>query len=72
MTHDGQLHVGDWPVLLVSIVAGMWSWVSDPVFWKAALLALAFGFLGGIGRAVGHRSYMWWMARRRQRKANAK
>jgi hypothetical protein len=53
MTEHAHPHGGGFLITLLSISAGLWSWLSDPMLWRALAVAVLCGLLGGVARGIG-------------------
>lgn len=59
--HDNPL-----VTIVLSMGAGIASWLADPNMWRALAVALACGFVGGVGRMAGF--WAWNKAKDRRNK----
>lgn len=57
-----------WATVVLSMLAGVLSWLADPVLWKALGVAAACGFAGGVFKAIGFRAWNKVLDRMKQRR----
>lgn len=62
MEHHGTDN--PWATILLSMAAGIASWLADPLLWRALAVAAACGFVGGVAKAAG--LWAWNKARERR------
>lgn len=53
-----------WATVIVSMLAGIASWLADPMLWRALAVAAACGFVGGLAKGAG--VWAWNKARDRR------
>jgi hypothetical protein len=65
-----QHHDNPFISVMLSIGAGLVTWLADPVLWKALSVALLTGIIGGLGHLIGRSiGFFAWRSARKARRA---